>query len=57
MIYIYIHIYTVPHLRHEMGLDMWSAVDWDGCFVKPSRSINFVPPEVYVAFHSHGVPQ
>ena len=38
---------TVPHLPHEMDLEMWSAVDRDGCFVKLSRSINFVPPEVY----------
>ena len=38
---------TVPHLPHEMGLEMWSAVDRDGCFVKLPRSINFVPPEGY----------
>ena len=38
---------TVPHLPHKTGLKMWSAVDRDGCFVKLSRSINFVPPEGY----------
>ena len=27
---------------------MCSAVDRDGCFVKLSRSINFVPPEVFI---------
>ena len=37
---------TVPHLPHKTDLKMWSAVDRDGCFVKLSRSINFVPPEV-----------
>ena len=24
---------TVPHLPHEMDLEMWSAVDRDGCFL------------------------
>ena len=39
------------HLPHEMELEMWSTVDRDGCFVKLSRSINFVPPEVYIYTH------
>ena len=39
---------TVPHLPHKTDLKMWSAVDRDGCFVKLSRSMNFVPPGVYI---------
>ena len=38
---------TVPHLPHKTDLKMWSAVDRNECFVKLSRSINFVPPEGY----------
>ena len=37
---------TVPHLPHKTDLTTWPAVDRDGCFVKLSRSINFVPLEV-----------
>ena len=44
---------TVPHLPHKTDLKMWSAVDRDGCFVKLSRSMNFVPPGVYIYIHMY----
>ena len=47
---------TVPHLPHKTDLKMWSAVDRNGCFVKLSRSINFVPPEGYKKLIEWGLP-
>ena len=35
---------------------MWSAVNRNGCFVKLSRSINFVPPEGHKKLIEWGLP-
>ena len=38
------------HLPHKTDLELWSAVDRYRCFVKLSRSINFVPPKVHMSY-------